>query len=107
MSDLRRQARGQALIVKHFWTRWKREYLTALRETHKVTLNNDQRVKIGNIILFHDDTPRIKWKLGVIEGVNKGADELIRSAVIQSTTGKTNEPIAHLYPLEVTASDTA
>ena len=85
-----------------------------MRETYKVTLNNEQRVKIGDIILVHDDTPRIKWKLGVIEGVNKGADGLIRSAVIQTTTGKTNpttgktnQPIAHLYPLEVTASETA
>ena len=103
VSDLRRQARAQALIVKHFWTRWKREYLTALRETY----NNEQRVKIGDIILVHGDTPRIKWKFGVIEGVNKGADGLIRSAVIQTTTGKTNQPIAHLYPLEVTASETA
>ena len=41
--------------------RWKREYLTALKETHKVTGNNEQRVK--------DDTPRIKWKLAVIEAV--------------------------------------
>ena len=107
VSDLRRQARAQALIVKHFWTRWKREYLTAMRETYKVTLNNEQRVKIGDMILVHDDTPRIKWKLGVIEGVNKGADGLIQSAVIQTTTGKTNQPIAHLYPLEVRASETA
>ena len=106
MSDLRRQARAQALIVKHFWTRWKREYLTALRETHKFIGNNEQRVKIRDIILVHDDTTRIKWKLGVIEGVNKGADGLIRSSVIQTTTGKTNQPIAYLYPLEVTASVT-
>ena len=80
--DLRRRARAQALIVKHFWTRWKREYLTALRETHKVTENNEQRTKIGDVVLIHDDTPRIKWRLAVIEGVNKGADGLIRSADI-------------------------
>ena len=43
----------------------------------------------------------------MIEGVNKGADGLIRSAFIQTTTGKTNQLIAHLYPLEVTASETA
>ena len=60
VSDLRRRARSQALIVKHFWTRWKGEYLNALRETHKVTGNNEQRVKIRDVILVHDDTPRIK-----------------------------------------------
>ena len=62
--------------------------LTALRDTHKVTGNNEQRVKIRDIIFVHDDTPRIKWKLAVFEGVNKGADGLIRSADIQTTTGK-------------------
>ena len=90
VSDLRRRARVQALIVKHFWTRWKREYLTALRETHKITGNNEQRGKIGDVVIIHDDTPRIKWKLAVIEGVNKGADGLIRSADIRTTTAKTN-----------------
>ena len=65
------------------------------------------RVKIRDIILIHDDTPRIKWKFAVIEGVNKGADGLIRSADIQTTTGKLNWPIARLYPLEMTASETA
>lgn len=77
LSDLRRRARAQTLIVKHFWTQWKQEYFTALRETHKVTGNNEQRVKIGDVVLVHDDTPRIRWKLAVIEGVNKEADGLI------------------------------
>ena len=105
VSDLRKRVRAQATIVKQFWIRWKREYLTALRETHKVTGNNEQRVKIGDVVLVHDDTPRIKWRLAVIEGVNKGADGLIRSADIRTTTGRTNRPIARLYPLEVTVSD--
>jgi len=105
-SDLQRRARAQAIVVRHFWTRWKREYLTALRETHKVTGNNEQRVRIGDIVLVHDDTPRIKWKLAVIERLMKRADGLVRSADIRTTTGKTNQPIARLYPLEVTASGT-
>ena len=41
----------------------------------------------------------------MIEAINKGADGLIRSADIRTSTGKTNRPICRLYPLEVTASD--
>jgi len=104
-SDLRRRARAQAAVVRHFWTRWKREYLTALRETHKITGTNEQRIKVGDVVLIHDETPRIKWRLAVIESLNKGADGLVRSADIRTTTGKTNRPIARLYPLEVTASE--
>ena len=67
--------------------------------------NNEQRVRIGDIVLVHDDTPRIKWKLAVIEGLNKGSDGLVRSANIRTANGKTNRPIARLYPLEVTAAE--
>jgi len=79
--------------------------LTALREIRKVTGNNEQRVKLEYIVLVHDDTSGIKCRFAVIEGVNKGADGLIQSPDIIITTGETNQPIARLYPLEVTASD--
>ena len=41
----------------------------------------------------------------MIEAVHKGADGLIRSADIRTATGKTNRPIARLYPLEVASSE--
>ena len=63
-------------------------------------------MKVGDIVLIHDDTPRVQWKLAVIEGVNKEADGLIRSANVRTSTGRTNRPIARLYPLEVTAAET-
>ena len=58
-----------------------------------------------NTVTCHDDTARINWKLAVIESVNKGADGLVRSANIRTATGRTNRPIACLYPLEVTATE--
>ena len=79
-TEIQKRARAQATIVKQLWVRWKREYLTALRETHKVTGTNEQRVKVGDLVLVHDDTARIRWKLALIEGVSKGADGLIHSA---------------------------
>jgi len=51
-SDLHRRARAQAVVIRNFRTQWKREYLTALRETHLTTGNNEQRVRIGNIVWF-------------------------------------------------------
>ena len=104
-SALRRRAKRQALVIKHFWNRWKGEYLTALRETHRMTGNNDQRVKTGDVVLVHDDSKRVNWKLAVIESVNKGKDNMIRSAIIRTATGRTNRPISRLYPLEVSAAE--
>ena len=43
----------------------------------------------------------------MIESVNKGGDGIIRSVNIRTTTGKTNCPITHLYPLEFTAEETS
>lgn len=104
-SQVRYRARVHAVIIKHFWNRWRHEYLTALRETYKITGNNKQQVKVGDIVLVHDDSARVNWKLAIIESVNKGRDGLIRSANIHTATGRTNHPIARLYPLEVTATE--
>ena len=103
-SHIKHRARMHTVIIKHFWNRWKHEYLTALRETHRTTGNNKQQVNIGDIVLVHDDSARVNWKLAIIESVNKGKDGLIRSANIRTATGRTNRPIARLYPLEVTAT---
>ena len=91
--------------MKHFWSRWRHEYLTALRETHHKTGNNVQQVKVGDVVLVHDNTTRVNWKLAVIESVNKGGDGMIHSANIRTATGRTNRPIACLYPLEVTSPE--
>ena len=104
-SALRRRAKRQALVIKHFWNRWKSEYLTALRETHQMTGNNYQRVKTGDVVLVHDDSKRVNWKLAVIESVNKGKDNMIRSANIRTATGRINRPISRLYPLEMSAAE--
>ena len=101
---LRRRAKTQALLMKHFWVRWKQEYLTSLREFHRTTGRNDQNVNVGEVVLIHDDIPRVHWKLAVIKEVVKGKDGLIRSAVIRTANGITNRPITKLYPMEITAT---
>lgn len=63
--------------------RWKHEYPTALREHHRASGINQQRVKIGDVVLVHDDGPRAKWNLAVIEELMKGNDGLVRAAHIE------------------------
>jgi len=102
-SEIRHKAKKQALILKHFETRWKHEY----RCTTGVTGNNHQEIKAGDVVLIHDDNARVNWRMAVIESVNKGADGMIRSANICTSTGRTNRPVAHLYPLEPTEDTTS
>ena len=60
-SQIKRRAKLLALTLKHFCCKWKHEYLTALRESHKPSENNNQAIKVGDIVLIHDDIPRINW----------------------------------------------
>lgn len=106
-SEVKRRATKQAHIIKHFQSRWKNEYLTALREAYRARGSNTQQVKIGDVVLIHDDSPRINWRMAVIESVNKGKDGVIRYVNLRTTTGRTNRPITRLYPLEVTAEQTS
>jgi len=79
--------------------------LTRLREFHRTSGSNVQTVKRGALVLVHDDTPRISWRLSVIEDIITGKDGLVRAAKIRTSTSKTNHPITKLYPLEVITSD--
>ena len=63
-------------------------------------------MKVGEIVLVHENTVRVNWKLDMIESVNKGGDGMVPSANIRTATGRTNRPISCLYPLEVTAPET-
>ena len=60
---------------------------------------------MGDVVLVHDNTTRVNWKLAVIELLNKGGDGMIRSTNICTATGRTNRPIARLYPIKVTAPE--
>ena len=42
----------------------------------------------------------------MIEDVTRGSDGLIRAANIRTKSGRTNRPIARLYPLEVCSTET-
>ena len=71
-SQIKKRAKLMALSLQHFHDRWKHEYLTALREFHKVAENNSQTIYVGEIVLIHDDVRRINWRLAVIEELITG-----------------------------------
>jgi len=105
-SDVTRRARLQAALLNQFWSRWRHDYLTSLREHHRASGHNTQQIRRGDVVLVHDDCPRISWKLAVVEGLLRGKDGLVRAANIRTANGSTNRPIARLIPLEVVANST-
>ena len=104
-NQLRTKVDRQGYLLQHFQSRWKREYLTALREVHRTTGTNQQHIRIGDVVQIHDDSPRSQWKLAVIKDLVKGNDGYIRSVTVRTANGITNRPITRLYPLEVSADE--
>ena len=105
---VKEMARRQSLLLQHFQSRWRREYLTSLREYHRsVGSSNKQVIKIGDVVIIHDDAPRAQWRLAIVEGLMVGSDGLARAAEIRTAGGRTNRPIARLIPLEVNVNDEA
>ena len=102
-AEIQRKSKRLALLLQHFWTRWRQEYLTSLREFHKTTGNKKPTVKVGDVVLVHDEGPRINWKLAVVEELLPGRDGHVRAVNIRTQGGTTNRPIAKLYPLEISA----
>ena len=100
---LSKDAKTQGLLLQHFTTRWRNEYLTSLREFHRTSGSNECKIAVGDVVLVHDDGPRVKWRLAVVEELTYGGDGLVRAANIRTSTGQTNRPIVRLVPLEVSA----
>lgn len=70
-----------------------------------MNLRSAQRIRVGDVVLIHDDGPRIRWKLAVVEHLIHGNDGLCRAATVRTTSGVTSRPIVKLYPLEVNETD--
>ena len=101
---LTKRAQYQKTLINAFWTRWKTEYLTSLREHHtcRKRILNKKAVAIGDVVLIHDNTPRNQWKIGVVTSLHTGKDGLVRSVSLRVPSGKElSRPIEKLYPLEM------
>ena len=107
--EITRRVRHVSLTKSKFWKRWKDEYLTGLRGSHhlmQVPGSNGKFVAISDLALVNDEKqPRLLWRMGKVEDLIKGEDNIIRGAVVrvQSGGGTTilRRPVQKLYPLEL------
>ena len=70
-----------------FWDRWRTEYLHQLRSSVK-SETNTFKIKIGDVILIGDKTPRLTWKLGKVEEVFVGRDNRISACKLRLASGQ-------------------
>ena len=62
-------------------------------------------MRVGDVVLIHDDSPRVNWKLALVTSINRGHDGLVRSANVRTANATTNRPIKRLHPLEIQAKE--
>ena len=93
------------MVIQKFWNRWKTEYLTSLREFNRVSGHNKEVIKVGDVVIVHDEKARMQWKLALVEGIIKGGDNLVHATHIRIGSYRTTHPIVKLYPLEVSDPD--
>ncbi|XP_022784024.1 uncharacterized protein LOC111324678 [Stylophora pistillata] len=101
-----RRFRYLARLRIHFWNRWRKEYLTDLREHHRGKKEGRSDVSEGEVVLVHEDNvKRSNWKMGKVLELIAGKDGEVRGAKLKLITkGKpifVNRAVQKLYPLEV------
>lgn len=107
---LTKRARHLENTLTHFWNRWRKEYLTELRESHRYHKGKASvvSVEVGDVVLIHDsDQPRSFWRMGRVERLIVGQDGKVRGAALRvANNGKCStlhRALQQLYPLEVAA----
>ena len=96
--------------LQHFWKRWNREYISSLREHHRLNSTPKKLLKSGAIVLIQQEgVSRSRWKLGRVDRLIKGKDGVIRGAVLKVVSNDriytVERPLQKLCLLELYAEE--
>lgn len=64
-------------LVEQFWSRWKREYVMNI-STRQKWHTTWRSLKVDDLVIIREDTPRNQWHLGRVIETTKGSDGLVR-----------------------------
>ena len=102
-SFLRKRAKFLKACKDGLWRRWKREYLTALRERHNLTHKTSKhQPKEGDVVIVKSDSKnRGTWPLAIMIKTYPGRDGIVRAVELKTANGTIERPVQFLYPLEL------
>ena len=109
-SQLDKRVKHLGNTLNQFWKKWRTEYLTELRESHRRTVqgsSSQPSIATGDVVVIHDESlPRGLWRLGRIQETIAGRDGRTRGAVVKVASRNRQHsllrrPVQLLYPLEV------
>ncbi|XP_060855378.1 uncharacterized protein LOC132933060 [Metopolophium dirhodum] len=90
-------------LIRHmyqsFWKRWSNEYLTSIQSRNKWT-HQQRNVKVGDLVLVQTpNQPPTHWKLGRIEEVHPGSDDIVRVVTVRTADSVVKRPVVKLAKL--------
>ncbi|XP_060846095.1 uncharacterized protein LOC132925744 [Rhopalosiphum padi] len=82
------------------WKKWSREYLNQLQERKKWSGEKGPKLDIDTVVLVRDENiSPLNWKLGRVTKVQRGPDDIIRSAEVKLVNGCITRAVRNLCPL--------
>ena len=96
--------------VNSFWLRFKREYLTELREHHQRKCSaSEPLIREGDVVLIREKfTARSEWKMGLVVRVIRSSENVPKGAALRLSSGQLlNRPLNLLCPTEIRSFDDA
>ena len=94
-----RRWRHVQFLADNFWRRWLKEYLPLLQLRQK-WLQPKRDLKVGDMVIVEETTPRKEWPLAKVIETHEGRDGRIRSVKIKTKNSVLTRPIHKLCLLE-------
>ena len=86
-------------LIRHFWGRWKDEYLSALQKYLKWR-HPTRNLKIGDVVVLKEDNMVVcQWPLARVVSTNPGSDGLVRVVTLKTKDGTYKRPVTKIAPL--------
>ena len=99
--SLNRISRWQLIqrIRQHWWSRWSKDYLHTLQQRRKWASTRPNLQPCTLVILKEENQPPMQWKVGVIEEVFPGKDNVVRVASVRCSSTTLKRAVHKLVPL--------
>ena len=107
--DLRKRAKFLMKTKDVMWRRWTTEYLSALRERHRLRRGKkgkENSLAVGDVVIVKShERNRNCWPLGIVEQLIAGRDGVVRGAKLRVGRSHVERPVQLLYPLELSCDE--
>lgn len=75
-------------MVKHFWNRWSKEYVSELQVRNKWKRHSAPLTRVGDLVVLREDArPTYQWRIGRVTELHTGNDGVVRVVSVRVSSG--------------------